>query len=100
MNRALNKSILFRYGKRGHDFWYCGTIEEYDEETLEQTIRPSDGMADLTQNLLKCKKSVIKEWRFLQEAGDRVLSLMDLNEEDIELEIQRHKDGCVQLAED
>ena len=49
---------------------------------LTTLVAPFNGDRALVVNLLQCKKSVVKEWRFVQEGEDVQDSLNKLNSED------------------
>ena len=80
--QANGKDILFLYGKRGMQYWYHAALSNFDASTLDHTMTPFNGDRALIVNLLQCKKSVIKEWRFVQEGEDEQDSLGKLNSED------------------
>ena len=73
------KELLFRYGKRGYDYWYQATIGTYDGNSKHHEILPTDGTPKLDVDLLKCKKTIIKEWRFVQLDELVETSLDELN---------------------
>ena len=75
------KELLFRYGKRGYDFWYQATIGTYDGNNKHHEILPTDGTPKLDAGLqlLKCKRTIIKEWRFVQPDERVETSLNELN---------------------
>jgi hypothetical protein len=73
------RGVFFRYGKVGCDVWYHATVGDYDDESLEHQIEPVDGSAMLVVNLLKSKKSIVKEWRFVQGGEEVSTTLSDLN---------------------
>ena len=74
------KEVVFRYGKVGCDYWYHALIGEYNDGTLEHHVEPLDGSPTLVVNLLRSKKSLVKEWRFVQEGEDIETTLRELNE--------------------
>ena len=41
------KELLFRYGKRGYDYWYQATIGAYDGNNKHHEILPTDGTPKL-----------------------------------------------------
>jgi hypothetical protein len=77
--RAEGKQILFRFGRVGYTGWYSGTLDAYNTESEEHVIKPCNGHPDLTVNLLRCKKSVVREWQFVQDHEDIDVSLDKLN---------------------
>jgi hypothetical protein len=66
----VGKEILFLYGKRGMVAWESGTISSYDPAKLMHSVEPDDGTSTIKQNLLACKPTVFKEWRFVLEGED------------------------------
>ena len=74
------KDLLFRYGKPGYDFWYQATIGTYDGSNKHHEILPTDGTPKLDVDLLKCKRTIIKEWRFVQPDERIETSLNELND--------------------
>ena len=55
------------------------TIGTYDGNSKHHEILPTDGTPKLDVDLLKCKKTIIKEWRFVQLDELVETSLDELN---------------------
>jgi hypothetical protein len=77
--RAIKRRMVFLYGKLGYTGWYSGTIVGYDLASTQHTIKPLDGTGVFTIDLLKCKKTIVKEWRFLFNGEDPAVVCAELN---------------------
>ena len=79
--RIIGRVIAFFFGKSGFVGWDAGTITSYDPETMRHTISPLDDTNPIVENLLCCKYSVFREWRFVQpeENVAKLLEQLDAN---------------------
>lgn len=73
----VNRRIIFLYGKRGYTGWYPGVVSGYDNGL--HTISPSDGTDVIVEDLLACRPSVIREWRFLMDSENETEVCAGLN---------------------
>ena len=59
---------------------YLYLATSYDGSNKHHEILPTDGTPKLDVDLLKCKRTIIKEWRFVQPDERIETSLNELND--------------------